>query len=64
MSIVPFDGYQASRDELIANNWYMEESGNIGGSPRFWWERWVSSDNELMATFYWTHEVATVCRNP
>ena len=64
MSIVPFDGYQASRDELIANNWHMEESGNIGGSPKYWWERWVSSDNELMATFYWTHETTTVCRCP
>lgn len=64
MNIVPFDGYQASRDELIANNWHLKESGNIGGSPRFWWECWVSPDNELMATFYWTYETAEVCRNP
>lgn len=63
MSIVPFDGYQANRDELIANNWHMEEAGLLGGSSKYWWERWVSSDGSLMATFLWS-DFATVCRNP
>lgn len=39
-----FDGYQASREELIQNNWYIEDFGYFSKNPRFQWERWISSD--------------------
>lgn len=58
-----FDGYQASREELIQNNWYIEDFGYFSKNPRFQWERWISPDKKLIATFWWGHETATICRN-
>lgn len=56
-----FDGYQVSREEVIAAGWVKEESGFLSG--RWYWERWVSPDDELMITFYDGHETSSICRN-
>lgn len=63
MTIKPFDGYMAGRDELRRAGWYVEAEGDLGGSAKFHWERFVSPDGELMATFYTGWSTAEVCRN-
>lgn len=58
-----FDGYQASRDEVIAAGWTKMDEGCLAGKAHWHWETWVSPDDELIITFYNGHETSSICRN-
>lgn len=56
------EGHEISREEAIKSGWILEASGCLAGKDRWYWERFVSPDEELMATFYHGYPTATVER--